>query len=339
MYSLITESANVLSNTNKLDKGHSNEIAEICAILEDANSPVTRQYQEKLYQSVIDKAHIDFGDIPKSKGNIRKYIGYSNMIETLNAIKGLAEESNAKDVIAYVDIVNKAISNIADLSSTYEKGFTTRTEYVALEYNVYVYTCVQAASALIHTFIDYIKTPDQEKPTTITIKNTKLRADEFYFEQLKKFNIIQSRMGIDYRKMLESLCNKETNNFVGSDMVIGIAAISAVALSIVPITRELIYQIYKARGSLAEFLDEQAAFLEMNQSCIDNNQLLTTDKKAKVKKRQLELSKKLTKLGDKIRIKSAKSISDSKRELDKENKSLSIQSLRDEISDSPLEII
>ena len=56
------------------------------AILEDANSPVTKKYQEKLFQSVIDKGHIDFGGIPKSEGNIKKYDGYQTMMETLDDV-------------------------------------------------------------------------------------------------------------------------------------------------------------------------------------------------------------------------------------------------------------
>lgn len=338
-FNLISESVNILATKDRTDSDYYKESKDIRIVLEDVNSPITRVYQQKLYRSVIDKAHIDFGDIPVSKGNIRNYKGYPNMIETLEAIKGLAEEEKATDVVNYVNIVKKAIDNIAELSSTFEKGFTTRTEYVALEYNVYVYTCVQATTALIHTFVDYIKTPNQERVSTVTIKNNKLRADEFYFEQLNKFNLIQANMGIDYRKMLEGLCEKETNNFLGSDMVVGVAAISAVALSIVPITRELIYQIYKAKGNLSQNLELQAEFLEMNKACIESNNAMPADKKAKVIKKQLDLAKKLRKLSDMLKIKSAKSITDSRRELDRDNKSLSIQTLRDEISNSPLEII
>ena len=46
------------------------ESEQIRLVLEDVNSPVTRKYQEKMFQAVMDKAHIDFGDIPKSAGNI-----------------------------------------------------------------------------------------------------------------------------------------------------------------------------------------------------------------------------------------------------------------------------
>ena len=58
MYNLYTESLLVLR-----DGINSDEYVQ--TILEDANSPVTRKYQEKLYESIINKSHIDFGDIPK----------------------------------------------------------------------------------------------------------------------------------------------------------------------------------------------------------------------------------------------------------------------------------
>ena len=43
-------------------------------------------------------------------------------------------------------------------------------------------------------------------------------------------------------------------------------------------------------------------------------------------------------LSDAVRVKSSKSIMDSKRELSSDNKRLSIDSIKDEISNSPLEL-
>ena len=127
-------------NVNSLNYGYLME--KTLLMLEDATSPATIKYQENLYKSLIDKAHIDFGDIPRSKGNIKDYIGYVPMIETLNSITEIAKEHKAFDVLSYVKIVNDAIDNIVNLSAIYEKGFNTKTEYVALEYDVYVYMCV-----------------------------------------------------------------------------------------------------------------------------------------------------------------------------------------------------
>lgn len=312
------------------------EAANIQVVLEDVNSPVTRKYQEKLYKSIIDKAHINFGDIPKSEGNIRNYTGYNQMIDTLNTIIALANEEKAKDVIAYAETVLKAIKNIEDLSSTYNKGFTSKTEYVAMEYDTFVFFCVEATTALIYSFVEVVKDPSKNL-YEMKIKNTKLRADEFYFEQLEKFNRVQSKNGIDYRKMLETMCDKGKNNFTGAT-VIGIAAVSAVALSIVPITREVIYQIYNFRGKLSDSLEVQANFLELNKACVENNELMDAKKRMKVASRQEELAKKLHKLSDGIRVKSSKSIMDSKRAIQSDNKMLSIDSIRDEVSNEPLEL-
>lgn len=333
-----TESVKVLSSDeidSRLDL--IKESSNIQLILEDVNSPVTQKYQEKMYKSVMNKAHIDFGDIPKSSGVIRNYSGYNTMYDTLLTIQKLAEEDKANNVIEYVKIVQDAIKNIDSLSSTYQRGFTTRTEYVAMEYDTYVYFCVEATTALIYSFIDIMKAPDKQT-LDMKIKNTKLRADEFYFEQLKKFNRVQDNLGMDYRKMLEGMCDKGKNNFTGATLI-GISTVMAVSMAIVPITREIIYQIYNFRGKLSESLEMQAHFLEFHKTCVENNEMMDSNKKKKVLDKQEKLSKKLLKMADAIRVKSSKSILDSKRELKNDNKMLSIDSIKDEVANSPFEIL
>ncbi len=314
------------------------KIDEAILLLEDVNSPVTRQLQVKLYDSIIDKAHIDFGDIPKSAGNIRDYSGYGSMTDTLRTIKNLAVEQGVGPVVKYADIVLQAISYIADLSTIYQKGFNTKTEYVALEYDTYVYLCVEATSAILYTFVDYIKDPNKQV-MSIQIKNTKLRADEFYFEQLKKFNNIQATNGTQYRKMMEEVCNGGRDNFIGRERIVGIGAIAVIALSIIPITRAVIYQIYRLRGDLSVALSQQAKFLEMNQTCIMNNSNFDKKKREDIIKKQKALANELQKISDKLRVKSGKSISESKRDIEKDNKELTLDKIRDDISNAPLDII
>lgn len=331
MYNLYTESLLVLR-----DGINSDEYVQ--TILEDVNSPVTRKYQEKLYESIINKSHIDFGDIPKSNGNIRNYSGYNSMVETLDVIANLAIEEKANNVIEYVDIVKTAIHNIEELSSTYEKGFTTKTKYVAMEYDTYVYLCVEATTALIYSFVDVVKNPSK-RVLDMTIKNTKMRADEFYFHQLKTFNAVQKTKGIDYRKMLEEMCKSGKENFLGTAEVVGLTTIMAVAMSIVPLTRECIYQIYSLRGKLSENLDMQAAFLELNKTCIEGNDAITEEKKKKIIDKQSKQVQRMRRLADKLRVKSAKSIVDSQKEIGKDNKDITVDSIRKDISDSPFELI
>lgn len=333
---LISDSIKILVESTDT-KTYGSEYASVKTILEDANSPVTRKYQEKLFQSIIDKKHVDFGDIPKSAGNIKAYNGYNNMMEVLNTIDGLANEQKNKEVMGYVAVVKKAISNIENLSSSYAKGFINKSDYVMLEYNTYVYTCIEATSSLLYEFVEYIKRPDQQV-MTIQLKNTKYRANLYYFDQLNKFNSVNAKMGMDYRKLIESLCNKGRNNFLGAEMIVGVAALSMAALAIVPLTRELIYRFYHMRSNLAQSLELQAEFLEMNKTCLEANDSITTEKKKKILEKQNKTRLRLLKLADIIRVKNAKGMNETKKDLNDDNKLLSINNLQDEISNSPFEL-
>ena len=331
---ILLEGDNTVTENNRAYK-----LKEALNIITEESSPVAKKLTERLYQSILDKAHIDFDDIPKSQGNIHNYSGYSRMCDSLAAIRELAERDKNKEVLVYVTIVEDAIKNIADLSATYNRGFTEKKAYVALEYDTYVYTCVQATSALIYSYVDFMKDPSSDI-FNVKIMNTKLRADKFYFDQLSKFNNIIKKDGIQYRKMLEEMLNKGRNNFIGvDDMVVGIAALAAVAYAAIPITRALIYQIYKLRTKLSDTLELQSKFLELNETCVLNNSTLDKDKKKEIVEKQKKLAKDLKKLSDSIRVKSAKSIVDSEKEIKKDNSSLSINTIRDDISNSAFELI
>lgn len=328
------ESMLILSENEQLSYRESKDLQ---AVLEDVNSPVTRKLEEKLFQSVIDKRHINFGSIPLSKGNIKDYEGYSAMEGTLNTIKDLATENKAGDVIKYVEIVQKAIENIAGMSVAYQKGFQFKNEYIAMEYNSYVYFCVEATTALIYSFVEYVKRPDSDT-LVMVIKNSKLRADEFYFEQLKKFNTVCDTQGVNYRKMLESMCTSK-DNFIGTTAMIGMAAVMAAALAIIPVTRAVVYQVYYLRGNISEQLEIQAQFMEMNKTCVEANSALTVQKKKEIVAKQEKLVKTLRKLSDVIRVKSSKSVEVTTKETKNENKNLTIDSIKDEVSNSDFEFI
>lgn len=328
------ESMLILSENEQLSYRESKDLQ---AVLEDVNSPVTRKLEEKLFQSVIDKKHINFGSIPLSKGNIKDYEGYSAMEGTLNTIKDLATENKAGDVIKYVEIVQKAIENIAGMSVAYQKGFQFKNEYIAMEYNSYVYFCVEATTALIYSFVEYVKRPDSDT-LVMVIKNSKLRADEFYFEQLKKFNTVCDTQGVNYRKMLDAMCTSK-DNFIGTTAMIGMATVIAAAIAIIPITRAVVYQVYFLRGNISEQLEIQAQFMEMNKTCVEANSALTVQKKKEIVAKQEKLVKTLRKLSDVIRVKSSKSVEVTTKETKNENKNLTIDSIKDEVSNSDFEFI
>lgn len=330
------ESVQILMNPH--DSDNSQDYKSILAIMEDVNSPITQNYQEKLYRDVIDKGHIDFGSIAKSEGIIKNYIGYENMIETLQTIKKLGVEQRNVEAVKYSDIVLNAIMNLNVLSDTYNKGFISKTEYVMLEYNTYAYTCVEATSTLLYEFVDYIKRPDKIS-YDIVLKNTKFRANLFYFDQLLKFNNVMKTMSIKYRNFLNSVIMKGKSNFVGVETIVGAAAISMVALSIIPITRKLIWYFWKLRGDLSNSLEYQANFLEMNRACIESNQQFTEQEKQRILKKQDQLRSKLMTMSDKLKIRNIKAVKEAERDIMQADKELSISNIKKDISNAPFDLI
>ena len=307
---------------------------EISIILEDVNSPVRMKYNQKLYDSVINKKHIDFDDIPLSKGDITRYSGYKNMMEVLNIISNI-NEFNKTNVDDYVKTVKTAVENIEGLKSIYTKGFDTNCEYVMLEYNIMVYTCVEATTSILYEFVDYIKRPGFD-PAKITFKNTKYRPNLLYIEQLEKFNNVNKNMLGDYRKFLLTLIDGEKENFVGSSFMVGAFTIGLVAASIIPITRTLVYKFYNTKRKLSESLMYQAMFLEMHKAELEASSAFTTDKKKKIIERQDKIRKKLIMLAEKLRVEDVKSSEVAKRQLISDNKSLSVANLKKSLDDDDL---
>lgn len=310
------------------------EQIKIQAILEDTNSPVKNKYIEKLFDSVINKGHIDFGNIPQSRGNIVEYSGYTNMIEVLENVMKLASDAKSQSVIEYVQIIKTAISNMRMLAPIYQKGFRMKNDYVMLEYNTFVYTIVQATSTLLYEFIDYVKKPSSQT-IEIVLKNNKYRANTFYFDQLNKFNSINAKM--QYGKYLETMISNGREAFTGVE-VVGLTVVVGVALAIIPVTRELVYQYYNIKSNLSDCLAQQAYFLEMNKTVVEANSDFNEKKKTAILMKQEKIKNLCMRLSEKLRVTHVKSMDSAKAAIQNDNKLLTIDGIQKEISDSPLQL-
>ena len=311
------------------------EESEIELILEDSTSPITTKYVEKLYDSVMSKSHIDFDNIPDSKGDIVQYVGYTNMIAVLENIQKLASDSGANDVIGYVEIIKTAIANMRALAPIYQKGFALKNSYIMLEYNTFVYTIIQAVSAILYEFVDYYKRPDSPY-VKINIANNKYRANIYYIEQLNKFNKICADHS--YSKYLNTVINNGKNNFTGIELI-GLGTLVGIALSIVPIMRELIYQFYHIKSNISDALAQQAYFLELNKSVIEARSDLNAKKKDQILIKQEKIKNKCARLSEKLRVNHVNAMKIGKAAIANDNKLLTINNLKDEVNNSPLQLL
>lgn len=298
---------------------------EVHAVLEDAESPITRKNIEKLYQAVLDRGHIDFDTIPRSKGDITKYSGYTPMMETLHTLieTGNVDKTYA-DIIKNVETIQEAIKNLTVFKPYYTQAYAKNVDVIILEYNTFVFTCIEATTTLLYQFVDFIRTPSSDILRS-SFKNTKYRPDAFYFEQLIKFNAI-CKTG-NYRKYLDTVVRSGKENFLGLDdaVVVGtVAVVSAVMLSIVPVTRALVYTFQDMRGKIAQDLELLAYYLELNKTVLDADKTRDDKELKKIKDKQEKLLVTFLRLAAKIRVRSLHAEELGKKNIENENKGMSM---------------
>ena len=326
--------------TKILCEGTNDSFYDVHLILEDAESPVTKKTIENLYQSVIDKGHIDFDDIPKSKGNISNYSGYKTMIQVLANLKDLAKNDlSYQDITRYVNIVQKAIENLQANSVLYAQAFAKKNEVIMLEYNTFVFTCVEATTSLLYQFADFMKTPSAHE-LKVSLKNTKYRADAFYVEQLDSFNRICASG--NYKKYLNTVISSGKENFFGVDdalLVGSLAVVSTVMLSIVPVTRKLIYTFQDMRNRIADDLELQAYYLELNKAAVEANQAKTADQKKKILDKQEKVRLKFLRKAEKLRVKSVHAEQLASKSISDDNRTMSVDSMHDQVDNGDFSIV
>lgn len=324
--------------TEILTEGTSDSFYDVRLILEDAESPITKKTIENLYQSVIDKGHIDFDDIPKSKGNISSYSGYKSMMQVLADLNNLAKNDlSYKDIADYVAIVQKAINNILANAHSYEQAFSKKNQVIMMEYNTFVFACVEATTSLLYQFADFMKTPSDHE-LKVSLKNTKYRADLFYVEQLATFNKVNATG--NYKKYLNSVITSGQENFVGSAMAVGtVAVVSAIMLSIVPVTRRLVYAFQDMRNRIADDLQLQAYYLELNKTAVEANQAKTEAQKKKILEKQEKLRLQFLRTAEKLRVKSVHAEQLAKKSIENENKNMTVNGMREQVDDEDFSIV
>lgn len=109
-----------------------------------------------LYNHIISNTtEIDFGTIPKSKGNITKIENFQQLIDCIDNIHKLILEY--KDDTVIVDQISTAINNLQQRQRVFEKAFTMNIEFPVFMYNYTALSVVSCTSLLISTCIEYVK--------------------------------------------------------------------------------------------------------------------------------------------------------------------------------------
>ena len=155
-----------------------------------------------LYNKIIDKCDkIDFGSIPRSRGDITKIDGYNNTVECINIIRRLVVEY--KEDTSIIDVELTALNNVKALRPLFIKAFNNNSSFGMMYYNLITLSIQHSVSFLISVAIQYTKSPDN-KNIHMALDKAAYRDSEsnMIFEQLVKFN--KSYANGDVEKVLRS---------------------------------------------------------------------------------------------------------------------------------------
>lgn len=264
----------------------------------------------KMFEMTIGKYNkIDFGDIERSRGNVTKTKFYKNLNECINT---LIDIHTVTDKIPSILIVSDALANLLAMKNTFEYNFRIKNNCAIMVYNSIYYAIMEATSYIIATSIDFAKSENDSTFDNVTIHGFDSKCS-CLINALSAFNkcVADNSIMKFLKESAESSSKLETQTeSVGSkvaDVVLGFVtnnkdsikkygAIAATAIfsiyvasNIIPIIREIIYWIFKARHKISEAAALQAKFLELNIESLEH-----LDKNAVIGRRKITTDKLIT---------------------------------------------
>ena len=143
----------------------------------------------RMYDMIVEKVdQIDFGTIPKSRGDVTKVDGFANTEECLAIMRQIVLEY--KEDPECVDVVISAIANLKERKATFIKAFALNIELPMILYNTMVLAIEESVSFLISVCIAYVKSA-LDKTAYHNARGNLL------FEQLSDFNVACANKQID----------------------------------------------------------------------------------------------------------------------------------------------
>lgn len=272
-------------------------------INEDDQSRVLMSLTTRLYDQIMNKVDdIDYGEIPRTKGDITKLSNYQGMKECIDILTDLFREY--KQPLEPVDTIRSAINNLEKRTDTFRKGFMTHAEFVIFTYDSAALACIQSLSLMISTCIEFIKSPTDEC-IDLVLNNVAVAKTyrHLLFEDLKKFNAVCASGDMD--KILEFMMSKNgKENFLGGvGVAAGVILGLGLVINLIPLLRELIYFYYHIRVRMSDYLSVQADLLQLNAYNLEHGRVgKSVEERKKIAKKQQAIVDGLRKTANAIAI-------------------------------------
>lgn len=295
------------------------EKSKIYSLTEAEQAIVNDKMVGNLYKSAVRRKDIDFGDIPNSKGDIQKFSGYDNMVATMNVLRGLSKKFGIN--IPEIEIVEDALNNLRVQKNVFEKGYSLNIDFLKMYYQALVLACIDASTLLLASYVEFTKTVNTIE---FQLKRGKGISGNICIDSLASFNAsVKDR---SFNKLADSLFNKGgRENFLGVTAAGAASFVGGVAIAatVIPVLRGLIFYFYDAKMSVSERLMYQKELLEMNAFRL-NSASMDAQKRNKILDKQKGYIDKLERLSDKFRVTNKLATKSSTDSIKQDNKNYNI---------------
>lgn len=286
---------------------------EVIAVMSESAGAKDRVYaniSNYFYKKMTDKNMMPYlAKYADSKGNIEKYKGHE---ETLGALQYLKVDPTA-EVSRNAMVVEEAYLNIKARRKVFELSYKGKESALGkLMYAALLKSCVATTSLLIADSA-IVNGNSQRKNVATPLSIEGLSLFNHFCKNGTFDKMMRYELNIGNRAVREGLLDA-----VGDVINLGVSVASAFITAI----RSLVYWVYYTRIDLADYLEQQAAYIEMNRKALENRTDLDPKKKKEIIEKQKEWELRLLKLSDRIQVDDIKAARKAKADADKDAKDM-----------------
>lgn len=256
-----------------------------------------------------------------SKGNVAKFKGYDQMLTCLQYLKADAH----MDVSRNAQVVEESLLNLKARKKSFELSFGAKESQLGkLMYSALLKACVSTTSLLIgNSAVAVGNTQRKTIKTPLSIEGLSL------FNKYCKDGTVDRMMRYELNIGNRAVREDGLVDMIGDAINLGVSVASAFITAI----RSLVYWVYYTRIDLADYLEQQAAYVELNRKALENRTDLDPEKKRKIIEKQKEWELRLLKLSDRIQVDDIKAARKAKADADKEAKEMKTGDATGDVSD------
>lgn len=298
----------------------------LLSVDEADQSQILTSLATKLYKNIVAKVpDIDYGEIPKSKGDITQIPNYQQMMECLDTVGEIIEYY--KESPDSINTIKTSVENLRASKKIWEKAFAIKSELPMVFYSTIALAIVSATSLILSTSVDYVNDPDM-KTFDATLNKNRLKdsKNSLLLKNLEEFNKAYAKG--DIQKVMDSFMktqNMVQNEGVKDIITVGLKGIKLTLvivksiLLVFPIIHELVCMFYSAKQSLSDYFDIQANMIIMNAEKVNQDTSKSEESRKKIYDRQIKVAKMFKKISNALAIKFKSGESKAQHMIDQEN--------------------